>query len=153
MCNRINRTYFFMNPETLLDRLSSHLKNVVARAISLAASLGNARVAPIHLLSALVEEKGSMAASILSSEEINTDYLETYVHALKGDMWHEETDASTLTLPSLDTHARKSLEKAMLLAYEHNAQYVGTEHLLHALIEIEDAHIMRIIKKVNETMG
>lgn len=139
-----------MNPETLLDRLSSHLKNAVARAISLAASLGNARVAPVHLLAAIAEEKGSMAASLLKGEEANIPYLETYVNALKGDMWHDDTPhMSTITLPSLDADARKALEKAMLLAYEHMAQFVGTEHLLHALIEINDTHISRILKKWN----
>ncbi len=139
-----------MNPETLLDRLSSHLKNAVARAISLAASLGNARVAPVHLLFAIAEEKGSMAATLLKGEHVNIAYLETYVNALKGDMWHEKTkNMSTITLPSLDPDARKALEKAMLLAYEHNAQFVGTEHLLHALVEIDDIHIQRILKKWN----
>lgn len=138
-----------MNPETLLDRLSTHLKNAVARAISLAASLGNARVAPVHLLAAMAEEKGSMAATLLSAEDhIDLPYLETYVSALKGDMWHDEKkDISAITLPSLDSDARKALEKAMLLAYEHNAQFVGTEHLLHALLDIDDVHINRILKK------
>ncbi len=141
-----------MNPETLLDRLSTHLKNAVARAISVAASLGNARVAPIHLLLAIAEEKGSMAASLLKGEDVNLAYLETYVNALKGDMWHDETKhTSAITLPSLDADARKALEKAMLLAYEHAAQYVGTEHLLHALMEIEDKHIDRILQKWNIT--
>lgn len=139
-----------MNPETLLDRLSTHLKNTVARAISLAASLGNAKVAPIHLLAAVIKEKGCMATSLLLIKKIDITYLETYIKALKEDMWLEQQpDTNTLTLPSLDTYARKALEKAMLLAYEYNAQYVGTEHLLHALISIEDAHISRILKKWN----
>jgi ATP-dependent Clp protease ATP-binding subunit ClpA len=138
-----------MNPDTLLDRLSTHLKNVVARAISLASSLRNSHVAPIHLLSALVDEKGSMASSLLSAESIDKAYLETYVHALKGEMWMTDDMTATMTLPSLDKDARTALEKAMLLAYEFSAQYVGTEHLLHALIEIEDAHVTRILKKWN----
>ncbi|PIR03008.1 MAG: ATP-dependent Clp protease ATP-binding subunit ClpC, partial [Candidatus Magasanikbacteria bacterium CG11_big_fil_rev_8_21_14_0_20_43_7] len=139
-----------MNPETLLDRLSSHLKNVVARAISLASSLGCAHVAPIHLLSALIHEQGCMATTLLCAEGVDSAYLDTYVQTLQGDIWlGDHLDRGTVTLPSLDTDARKTLEKAMLLAYECNAQFVGTEHLLYALMEIENVHIDRIVKKWN----
>jgi len=137
----------FMNPDILLDRLSSHLKNAVARAISLAASLEHGHVAPIHLLAALSEEKGSMGEGLLKSEHMDTAYLETYLSALKDTREpHLDTISPTVTLPSLDSAARRALEKAMLMAYEYSAQYVGTEHLLHAIIEIDDEHVLRILE-------
>jgi len=135
-----------MNPDILLDRLSSHLKNAVARAISLAATFGHDHVAPIHLLAAISEEKGSMGEGLLRSEHIDTTYLDAYISALK-DMRQDATiRTDTVTLPSLDTQARRALEKAMLMAYEFNAQYVGTEHLLFAIIDLDDEHIMRILE-------
>ena len=135
-----------MNPDILLDRLSSHLKNAVARAISLAASLGHEHVAPLHLLAAISEEKGSMGEGLLRSDDIDPAYIETYLSALKDMRINEDISSDTVTLPSLDTQARRALEKAMLMAYEFNAQYVGTEHLLFAIIDLDDEHIMRILE-------
>ena len=135
-----------MNPDILLDRLSSHLKNAVARAISLAATLGHGHVAPIHLLVAISEEKGSMGEGLLRSDQIDPAYIETYLSALKDMRVDEEIPSDTVTLPSLDTQARRALEKAMLMAYEFNAQYVGTEHLLFAIIDLDDEHVLRILE-------
>jgi len=135
-----------MNPDILLDRLSSHLKNAVAKAISLAASLEHGHVGPIHLLAALSQEKGSMGEGLLRSDDMDIPYLETYLGDLKKTREpHIDSITQTVSLPSLDQHARRALEKAMLMAYEYNAQYVGTEHLLYAIIELDDEHVTNIL--------
>ncbi|PIT86985.1 MAG: hypothetical protein COU33_00155, partial [Candidatus Magasanikbacteria bacterium CG10_big_fil_rev_8_21_14_0_10_43_6] len=137
-----------MNSNTILDNLSSHLKSVIASAISLATSQQHTNVTPTHMLLALLKEKGAVGAEILQkvalSEESITQELNTF--DLRKDTT-TETHIRTALLPELDAPAKKVLEKAMILAYEHEHKYVGTEHLLHGLIVIQDIHISRILKK------
>ncbi len=136
-----------MNPDQLLDKLSSHLKHVVGNAITLASTLGHTSVAPIHMLSALLSEKGSIAHHILTKEGATPEYLDTYLSALGNEREHTDvpskTETPTATLPNLSNISRSLLEKAMLLAYEYANTYVGTEHLLFAITQIDDNHIAR----------
>lgn len=137
-----------MNPEHLLDQLSQHLKNTIARAISLAGSLKHTSVEPLHLLFSLTEERGSLAHEIIEKMDIEKTYLEDCLASLP--MTEDETERErTVTLPGLNAQAKYALEKAMLLAYEHQSAHVGTEHLLYGLIHASDVHIERMLKKFN----
>ena len=62
-----------MTPQKLLDNFSTHLKNVIARAISLAHTNGTSQVQPYHLLVGLMEEPGSVAAEILKRANFPID--------------------------------------------------------------------------------
>ena len=54
-----------ISPDKFLDHFSSHLKQVIARSISLAASADMTEVTPAQMLLALHEEDGSVGAEIL----------------------------------------------------------------------------------------
>jgi len=60
----------------ILDRFSSHLKDTLARSLRLAAELKNPMVEPIHLLYALFNQKGSLAAEILNRLKVTPKALE-----------------------------------------------------------------------------
>jgi len=70
-----------MDAQKLIDNFSTHLKNVIARAISLAAYLNYVEVEPFHLLIALCEEQGSIGAEILKKSAVTTDQI--YSNVLK----------------------------------------------------------------------
>lgn len=117
-----------ISPDKFLDHFSSHLKQVIARSISLAAGADMAEVTPAQMLLALHEEDGSVGAEILHRMGITS----TYIHTVIG----EGIDAkkSSVTVPVLGKAAKAALEKAMLVAYEHEHRHVGTEHLLYGLL-------------------
>lgn len=126
--------------DPLLSKLSSHLKNVIARAISAAAALKHEDVAPAHLLLALMEEQGSIGHQILKKAGIDREAL---IHAvssldLRSMRGASGGNSATITLPSLNDAGKKTIEKGMLIAYEHESTYIGTEHLLAGIIEIDD---------------
>ncbi|PIR74449.1 MAG: hypothetical protein COU35_02610 [Candidatus Magasanikbacteria bacterium CG10_big_fil_rev_8_21_14_0_10_47_10] len=143
-----------MNANHILDNLSSHLKNSIANAISLATSLTHKHVQPLHLLFALSKEKGSLAAEILSTLHCNVDMLEKTVIEMpripdEKNIAQTQGQPVTTLLPDLDERARTALEKAMLLAYEHGHKYIGTEHLLYGLMQISDPLISATLKQDN----
>ena len=54
-----------MKPEKLIENFSAHLKNIIARSISMASSLNYDSVSPVHILHTITEETGSIAGEIL----------------------------------------------------------------------------------------
>jgi len=135
-----------LGPEQLLERFSSHLKNVVAKAMALATSLEQAQVSPVHLLLVLHEEVGSIAAEILSKYQINLDYLYKLIDS-QPQLKRLAGKTAVATLPELNNNSRKVLEKAMLIAYKHSHAHVGTEHLLLGLLHSQDPDLVKIIKQ------
>ena len=136
-----------MRPEKFIENFSNHLKNVIARSISLAASLNHNEVNPLHILFVMAEEPGSIAAEILSRMKIEPknilEYIESRFTEKEGDRANKKIKG---TLPELSRTSKQALERAMLIAYERGHNYIGTEHLLYGLMKTPDADINIILK-------
>src|SRR3989338_7444376 len=140
-----------MNFMNILDRFSTHLRDILARSIHLAGELKNAAVEPIHLLFTLSNEKGSVATEILNRFKINPKTLEQAILSLPTIASGDTTPTpvkSTLQniLTPLSPATKTALEKAMLIAQERGHNYVGTEHLLAALVRSNDALVDDMFK-------
>lgn len=142
-----------MKPQDYIDRLSTHLKQVIARAIGTATAMAHTEVTPTHLLFALSEETGSVGATMLQKVSITPEHikavLETSINPRHAKRMSQSAGSLTTALPELNAAAKHALEKAMLLAYEHEHTYIGTEHLLHGLINIDDAQIAAVCTAAN----
>lgn len=128
-----------MTPQKLLDNFSTHLKNVIARAISYAGFLEHRMVEPLHLLTTLAEEQGSLGAEILKKGKLRVEDLRAQGSTLI--LTAKATNEDQKSLPDLSPASRKVLEKALLLAYDHGHNYIGTEHLLYGLLETNDHNV------------
>lgn len=124
-----------MTPQKLIDNFSTHLKSVIARAISYASFLNHAVVDPLHLLTTLAEEKGSVGAEILKKSGLDAETLRAQGSTL---ILAPQTN-DTKSLPDLSPNSRQVMEKALLLAYDHGHNYIGTEHLLYGLMQSDDS--------------
>ncbi len=107
---------------------------MIARAISIASYHETVHVEPIHLIAALVQEKGSIAAEMLSKHGIADESITPIIEALRPPMTTARTHPATKQLPDLSTRSRKVLEKALMTAYDRSHNYIGTEHLLHGIL-------------------
>ena len=137
-----------MKHNNILDNLSTHLKNVIAKAMSIATALEHESVTPTHLLLALYTQKGAVGAEILQKVQIKEKTIKRELALMEVlDMPKEKTHTKTAVIPDLNDLAKKVLEKAMVLAYEYEHKYVGTEHLLHGLMLVQDITISNILKK------
>ena len=97
---------------------------------------------------ALHEEQGAVGAELLKKFEINPEHIQAVLLLQKSELTPEtEAHTATALLPELDESARKALEKAMVLAYEMNHKYIGTEHLLYGLLSVTSPEITIILKK------
>lgn len=146
----------FMTPQKLLDNFSTHLKNVIARAISWANDTGASQVDPLHLLIGLIEEPGSVATEILGKQNFP---LVEFRRKVAGQNKKELKAEGAPALPDLSPGASKVIEHALLAAFERGHSYIGTEHLLLAIVENPDKGIEQIFeslkvdtKKIIETV-
>ncbi len=136
-----------MEPKQILENFSTHLKNVIARAISLAAQFKHEKVLPAHLLLAITEETGCVGAELLKKNNFTNKSIVSYLATLKTidlEISSEQGKSAIATLPELHEHAKQVLEKAMLIAYEYAHNHVGTEHLLHGIITTESPDLYDI---------
>ncbi len=122
----------------IFNKFTKHLKNVLKIAGFLAKQENLTAVEPIHLLQGILKQPGSLAAEILHKNGLA-----------------ENTTASDQPLNNriitleLSADAQKIITKMLNLAFEYRHLYVGTEHLLMALIIMPDDKILTLFKNKN----
>ncbi|MBI4256733.1 ATP-dependent Clp protease ATP-binding subunit [Candidatus Uhrbacteria bacterium] len=117
----------------IVDKFSTHLKNVLTRALCFVVEQDQKTIQPEHLLWALGTQKGCIAAEILKKNGVKAMDLKKL--AGTGQTTRVLCDASGLTL-HLSNDAKRIVEKAVLTANVYGHRYIGTEHLLSGLIQI-----------------
>ena len=119
-----------LDPSDGFKRFTPRARSVVVESQNKAHAAGNEEIAPAHLLLALFADPASLAVRLLAGHDIDAD-----------------TVASVVTLPprSAEVHAlvpfngpaKKELELTFRSALRLGHNYVGTEHVLLALLEAE----------------
>src|SRR5687767_1992471 len=125
----------------IIDRFSTHLRETLVRSIRIATELKDNSVEPIHLFFALSMQEGSIANEILHRYSLNPNVIEKTVEnfqpaeqvAAQDSSAEQKSPLSPFSLPS-----RAALERALLIAQRNGHNYLGTEHLLAALLRLED---------------
>ena len=132
----------------LLDRFSAHLRDILAQSIHLSVELHHMEVEPIHLFFNLLNQKGSVAAEIMHRFKITSSLVEKIIITLPARAERPNTASRNpveLVLTPLGNGAKITLEKAITIAEENHHNYIGTEHLLAALIFLNDRRINDIL--------
>lgn len=132
-----------MTTQKLLENFSTHLKNVIARAISWARDTEATSVEPFHLFIGLTEEPGTVAGEILQKN--NFPLVEFRKNLSKRKPANSD---APLNLPDLGPGASQVIEKSLFAAYERGHSYIGTEHLLLALLECKDPAMLALFKNL-----
>ena len=129
----------------IIDRFSTHLREVLVESIRIATDLKNTSVEPMHLLLALSMQKGSVASEVLNRYRLNMPILPRQNRASSIP-----TDVGIGTKMSpFSLNSKTALEKALIIAQKNEHNYLGTEHLLSALINLNDSQLEQLFKKNN----
>jgi ATP-dependent Clp protease ATP-binding subunit ClpC len=119
----------------IIEKFSSNLKTVLTRALCLAVETNDEMIMPKHLLWALGTQKGCIAAELLKKAGVKTTELKKLVGEKRTPV-----DVAVLTegvVLHLSDEAKRVVEKAVLTANIYGHRYIGTEHLLTGLLQIE----------------
>ncbi|MBI2005093.1 AAA family ATPase [Patescibacteria group bacterium] len=121
------------------NHFTTKAKEAVRRAYELAVERGQNQVSPIHLLGALLLQEESLVATVLERLDIDVILLtDTVLEALEGS-----GSVSSVLSPSYQLYLTPDLvqvlERSAKVATELHDEFVSTEHLFVALLDIPGA--------------
>ncbi|GAA1688768.1 hypothetical protein MMUR_43870 [Mycolicibacterium murale] len=121
-----------IDPNEGFTRFTPRAKAVVEAAQDLARAAGNPHITPEHLILGLLTDTDALATRLLLAQHVHPD-------AVRAQITLPDGTGETLELVPFDAAARKALELTFREALRLGHNYIGTEHLLLALLEAEDA--------------
>jgi ATP-dependent Clp protease ATP-binding subunit ClpA len=122
-----------IDPEQGFARFTPRARNVVVAAQEEARHLENDQIGTAHLLMGLLSEPESLAVELLGTQGVTPEALrEAVAPTLPG------AAESVPALIPFDAEARKALELTFREALRMGHNYIGTEHIVLALLELED---------------
>jgi hypothetical protein len=121
-----------LDPRQGFSRFTPRARNVVVAAQNEARAAGNDEIGPAHLVLGLLAEPHGLGARAVSAQGVSPEAVR---------------QAATASLPPAadqvpelipyDAQARKALELTFRQALRLGHNYIGTEHILLALLELE----------------
>ena len=124
-----------LDPEQGFGRFTPRARNAVVAAQNAAHEAAHSEITPDHLLLGLLSDPAALATVLLRLQKVDTEAVgaavTTSIAALRA------ADEPPELIP-FSGPARKVLELTFREALRLGHNYIGTEHLLLALLELED---------------
>ena len=120
-----------LDPEQGFGRFTPRARDAVVAAQNAAHQAGSGEISPDHLLLGLLGDPTALATVLLHRQKIDTE-------ALRQSVQLPAPSGETPALIPFSGPARKALELTFREALRLGHNYIGTEHLLLALLELED---------------
>lgn len=125
----------------LLDRFTTHLKEALQKALAFSIANGREFVEPGDVIVGLLYEKGSIGSELLLKAGVTIELAEQRFRGMPG------ISRPVLT-PDLSQGVKILIEKCVLIAHINEHKYVGTEHLLSALLTIDQPEIQAFFASI-----
>ena len=124
----------------MVNRFTQKAQNALNRALAAAGDLGHTYVGSEHSLIGLTEERDSAAARLLEGRGVSPERVRDAVSDMAG------TGARTLVSPAdITPRTKRILEHSSQIASRSGAGYIGTEHLLSAILEERDSVAYKLL--------
>jgi len=122
-----------LDPSQGFSRFTERARNVVMAAQNEARAAANDTIRPEHLVLGLLSEPDALAAGSIVAQGVPPDTVRQTVTATLPPAADQVPE-----LIPFDSQARKALELTFREALRMGHNYIGTEHILLALLELED---------------
>jgi hypothetical protein len=122
-----------LDPSSGFSRFTERARHVVVAAQEAARAAGHDEIRPGHLVLGLLSEPDSLAVAAILEQGLSLDAVRRTAIAT--------LPSATAEVPELvpfDAQSRKALELTYRQALRMGHNYIGTEHILLALLEVED---------------
>jgi ATP-dependent Clp protease ATP-binding subunit ClpB len=118
------------------DKFTVKAQAAVQRANELASEHGNAELAPVHVLAALVEDREGIVSPVLEKIGIGPQAVLSDVYK-EIEKLPKVSGTSGANQPSMSAEVNRLLEKSFQEADTFKDEYVSTEHMLLALTSLK----------------
>jgi len=122
-----------LDPSQGFNRFTQRARNVVAASHNEASAAGNAEIGPEHLVLGLLSEPEAIAAKVIVARGVPLEKVRQAVTAALPP-----AAAEVPALIPYNAAAKKALELTFREALRLGHNYIGTEHILLALLEFEN---------------
>ncbi|MCG5459949.1 ATP-dependent Clp protease ATP-binding subunit [Micromonospora sp. PSH03] len=122
-----------LDPNAGFGRFTPRARNVVMASQEEARASGNAEIGPEHLVLGLLAEPEGLAARVMAGRGATPEVVREAVGAVLPPRAEQVPD-----LIPYDARGKKALELTFREALRLGHNYIGTEHMLLALLEQED---------------
>jgi ATP-dependent Clp protease ATP-binding subunit ClpC len=126
-----------MEHPPFIDKLSLHAKHALKEAHDIALYARSPSIEPKHIFLALALEPGSLGKVLIENIGFKTEPLEKIALAGRGSKKSPLRKSERVSL-DFSLSLKKILTRSFAIAAEFRSPYVGTEHLIAALIESDD---------------
>lgn len=120
-----------MDPWRGFERFTPRARSAVVAAQNAAHKASNSEITPDHLLLGVLHDPAGLATVLLQRQDVDTA-------AMRAAVQLPPACAEMPALIPFSGPARKTLELTVREALRLGHNYIGTEHLLLALLELED---------------
>ena len=120
-------------------KLTLHARKSIMHAERIASANESTSITLEHLLYGIFLERGSVGTTVLKNIGLSKNIFEKYIFAGKL------TEKKAFSKIKLSEETKKIITDAHALAAEFGYNYVGTEHLVYALLNTENVTIQKIL--------
>ncbi len=126
-------------PQKIQNKFTSHLKNVIRTAENVSREFKHRSVGVEHIIFGILSQEGSIGSNVFGNEKINLKVLHKIMDELpKAKIWK----------PKLSDELKNIFKKSVLVASRYKHTYVGTEHLLYAILDNKDKKVVEIFSSI-----
>ena len=122
------------------NRFTQKAEHALEGALAAARELGHTYIGSEHLLLALTREQDSVAAKLLLGRGVTVELLRTAIGDTRG-----AGSRSAIGPGDMTPRTRRIIEQAAAEAARLGCSYIGTEHLLLALLGERDSAALRLL--------
>lgn len=126
----------------ILERLSSRAKNALISAQLLSEELSHDHIGTEHLIYGIIVEKSSFASEVLSKSKLTAENIRAEVELMNAN------GRSMNWKPVLSENLKTAIERSAIIASQYGYQFIGTEHFLYGLININHNKAQAILSKL-----
>ncbi|MDP4000727.1 MAG: ATP-dependent Clp protease ATP-binding subunit [bacterium] len=126
----------------ILERLSSRAKNALITSQKLSEELHHSHIGSEHLLYGIVQEVSSFASEILFKNKVTPETVKQEVTRLNN---YDPNSDLTAPQSKLSNNLKEVLEKAAIVATRYQYQFIGTEHFLYGITQMDNDEAKSIL--------
>jgi len=126
-------------PQKIQNKFTSHLKGVIKTAEDISRELSHSRIGIEHMIFAIISQEGSIGSNLLGVENIDLKSL----HKLIGEMPKTKN-----WKPLLSEELKNIFKKSVLIASRYKHTYIGTEHLLYAILVDDSKRTVEVFSSI-----
>ncbi len=130
------------------NRFSERAQSVLNLALQSASEMGHTYIGSEHLLLGLLQEKEGVAAHYLTERGATADRVASSIAELAG-----VGSPTTVSAARMTPRTKGIIERSLIEAQRGGQAYIGTEHLLLALLEEQDCVAVRILENLGVPTG